>query len=97
MQIDDALIDRLLSISRLRIAPDRRPELKADMERILGFVEKIQEVDCTGVEPLIHVNEEVNHLRPDKPGEVLSHEDALQNAPSKDSDYFRVPKFIERE
>jgi aspartyl-tRNA(Asn)/glutamyl-tRNA(Gln) amidotransferase subunit C len=58
-------------------------------------VEKLNEVDTTGVEPLTTMSYEINMLRDDEVKEHLSHERALKNAPKKDADYFRVPKVID--
>ena len=59
------------------------------------FVEQLSEVDTEGVKPLIYLCEDPLRLRPDVAGDELSQEQALKNAPSKDSDYFKVPKVID--
>jgi aspartyl-tRNA(Asn)/glutamyl-tRNA(Gln) amidotransferase subunit C len=56
--------------------------------------EKLNEVDTEGVEPLIYMSDNENVLREDEVVQSISHEDALKNAPKKDSDFFRVPKVI---
>jgi aspartyl-tRNA(Asn)/glutamyl-tRNA(Gln) amidotransferase subunit C len=66
-----------------------------DMTAIVGWVEKLKEVNTEGVEPLTTMSYEVNVFREDEIREHLSHERALINAPKKDKDYFRVPKVIE--
>jgi aspartyl-tRNA(Asn)/glutamyl-tRNA(Gln) amidotransferase subunit C len=66
-----------------------------EMNKILGWMKQLDEVDTKGVEPLIHISEEQNVLREDEPKNTLSHKEALHNAPKKDSNYFRVPKVIE--
>lgn len=65
------------------------------MTEILDWVEKLNELDTTGVEPLTNMSQEVNAYREDEVKEHLSHECALLNGPKKDSDYFRVPKVLE--
>jgi aspartyl-tRNA(Asn)/glutamyl-tRNA(Gln) amidotransferase subunit C len=57
-------------------------------------MDKLNEVNTDKVEPLIHMSAEINVLREDVASNSLTHEEALKNAPKKDSDYFRVPKFL---
>ena len=96
MQITDALIDKLAGLSKLEIPEEEREAIKTDFERMLSFVDKLQEVDTTGVEPLIHVTEEVNHLREDVPRDRLTTEETLKNAPDHDGQHFRVPKVVKK-
>ena len=70
--------------------------MKADLESILGFVDKLSEIDTEGVDPLIYLSEELNVLRTDEIGEEITQEDALKNAPEKDSDYFKVPTVLKK-
>ena len=58
-------------------------------------MDKLNEVNTDQVEPLIHMSAEVNVLREDMVNNALTHEEALHNAPKKDSNYFRVPKFLD--
>jgi aspartyl-tRNA(Asn)/glutamyl-tRNA(Gln) amidotransferase subunit C len=64
------------------------------LENILDMCEKLNEVNTDGVEPLIYMTDRVNNLREDKVLQEITHEEALKNAPKKDSDFFRVPKVI---
>ena len=66
-----------------------------DLNKILNWVDQLRELDTESVEPLIHMSEEVNVMREDIVFNSVSHEEALKNAPRKDSDYFRVPKVLE--
>jgi aspartyl-tRNA(Asn)/glutamyl-tRNA(Gln) amidotransferase subunit C len=68
--------------------------MRQDLEKILEMCEKLNEVDTEGVEPLIYMSDNENVLREDEVVQSISHEDALKNAPKKDSDFFRVPKVI---
>ena len=56
----------------------------------------INEVNTDGVEPLIHMNNEINVLREDIVKETITQEQALKNAPQKDSDYFKIPKVLNK-
>ena len=97
MQIDDALISHLEKLARLRLAPDERERLRGDLNNILAMVEKLQELDLDGVEPLTYISEAVNVLRPDQVQGQVSREEALRNAPDTDGVFFRVPKVIQNE
>lgn len=97
MQVNDALIDKLGDLAKLQFAGEERTAILGDLSRILTFVEKINELDTDGVEPLIHITEAVNRLRDDLPAAPLSLDAVLRNAPDKDTDYIRSPKPIERE
>jgi aspartyl-tRNA(Asn)/glutamyl-tRNA(Gln) amidotransferase subunit C len=67
----------------------------SDLNNILAWIEKLDELDTTGTAPLTHVSEEVNVLRADEVRDILPHDKALVNAPAKDASYFRVPKVLE--
>ncbi len=96
MKIDDALIDHIAHLSRLSFEGPEREAIKKDMEQITGFIEKLGELDTDNVAPLIFMNEEVNRLREDVPAQTLTHEEILKNAPKKDTDYFRIPKVLDK-
>ena len=66
-----------------------------DMNRMLAFVDKLNEMDTDGVEPLIYMTDESNVMREDESKDTLTQKEALKNAPKKDSDYFKVPKVID--
>ncbi len=96
MDINNEIVDRLSELAKLDFDPAEKENIKNDLNRILSYFEKLNEVNTDGVEPLIFMSENVNLLREDEPEQAYSKADALKNAPAKDSDYFRVPKFIEK-
>ncbi len=96
MNIDDALIDHLSHLARLEFKGKEREKIREDLEKILKFMGKLSEVDTEEVEPLIHLNSEKNVLREDVSEKSITHEEAMLNAPKKDSDYFRIPKVLEK-
>ncbi len=96
MTIDEALILRLEELARLELSPEERESLRDDLNAILQMVEKMREVDTEGVEPLTHMTETTNALRPDKVGGELDRRQALRNAPESDGTFFRVPKVIDK-
>lgn len=74
-----------------------REEIKVDLEKMIGFIDKLKELDTTGVAPLLHMSGEVNVLREDLPGGMLTQEEALQNAPLHNNQFFLVPKVIKKD
>ncbi len=95
MKIDRSVLDKIAHLSRLEFDEKDAEKMMKDMTAIVEWVEKLNEVNTDGVEPLTTMSHEVNSLREDVEKEHLSHERALRNAPKKDSDYFRVPKVLE--
>ena len=96
MRITDETIDRLAHLARLEFVDEEKENIRKDLEKVLGFCEQLNALDTEGVEPLIFINDEQNVLREDEVRQDITHEEALRNAPKKDSDYFRVPKVINR-
>lgn len=96
MKITEELVDHIAHLSRLQFEGESKKAIQQDMERIVNFMETLQGVDTENVEPLIFMNDEVNKLREDKPEITLTQEEALKNAPKKDSDYFRIPKVLDK-
>ena len=94
MEIDDKMVEKIAELAKLEFSGDARENIKKDMNQIIHFVETLNELDTTGVEPLIYMSDETNVLRKDKTKADISQEDALKNAPVRDSDYFKVPKVL---
>ncbi|MDX2063702.1 MAG: Asp-tRNA(Asn)/Glu-tRNA(Gln) amidotransferase subunit GatC [Bacteroidia bacterium] len=94
MEVTDALIDKLSALSKLELVGSEREAIKAELARILAFVAQVNTIDCTGVEPLVHLTPGEHPLREDTVEPPLDHAEALKNAPKHDSDYFRVPKVL---
>ncbi len=81
-------------LSRLKLSDEKVRAFTVQMAQVLGYIEKLNELDVTGVEPMAHPNDACNRLRDDEPGATLSPEQALANAPASDPPYFRVPKVL---
>jgi len=88
-------VQYMAHLARLQLKNEEAEGLKEDMNKILGYMDKLDQLDTSDVEPLEHVTEQPTALRKDIAKEPLSHDDALKNAPDADSDYFRVPRVIE--
>lgn len=89
-------VDKLATLSRLEFDGKAKEAILGDLNRMLDFVDKLNELDTTGVEPLIYMNDEKNVLRNDEVRTEITQKQALGNAPKKDSDYFKVPKVVEK-
>lgn len=96
MEITGDLIDKLSHLARLKTSVQEKEVLRSDMQQIIGFIEKLNELDTTGIEPLMHLTEEINQLRKDNIQTALTTEEGLLNAPLKDDSYFLVPKVIKK-
>ena len=82
-------------LARVSLTPEEETRLGAQLGNILGYIEKLKEVDVSGVEPTAHAFPIVNVTRPDECTESLSNAEALRNAPAKAGGMFVVPKIVE--
>lgn len=96
MEVNDAMIDKLAHLARLKFNEAEKQEIKNDLQRMIVFVEKLNELDLEGVEPMLHMSDEVNVLREDEVKGSVSRSEALKNAPSHDEQFFKVPKVIKK-
>ncbi len=96
MDINNEKIDRLAELAKLEFSDSEKESLKKDMNSIISYFEKLNEINTDNVEPLIFMTDEVNRLREDVVIQNTSKQEALLNAPAKDSDYFRVPKVLDK-
>lgn len=94
-KIDIKTVEEVAHLARLEFTEEGKADILNDMNRMLAFVDKLNEMDTDGVEPLIYMTDEVNVMREDEPKITLTQKEALKNAPKKDSDYFKVPKVID--
>ena len=94
MKIDSTIVDKIASLSKLEFNGIEKERIAKDMNKMLVFVDKLQEVDTEGVAPLIHITSEVNVLRADVARIDITQKEALKNAPKKDSTYFKIPKVL---
>lgn len=94
MEVNDALVENLCKLACLEFDVAGKEEIKNDLQKMIGFVEKLNELDLRDVEPLLYMGEETNVLRDDFPEEPLSRTEALKNAPAADEMYFKVPQVV---
>ena len=96
MAVDESVISKLEKLAKIKLTSEERSEMKGDLEKMLKMVDKLSEVDTSGVEPLVYMHEEKNVLRKDEISKVLDRNEGLSNAPHKEGPYFAVPKVIQK-
>jgi aspartyl-tRNA(Asn)/glutamyl-tRNA(Gln) amidotransferase subunit C len=95
MASSDFNIKYVAQLARIALTPDEETKLAAQLGNIIGYIEKLRELDVSNVEPTAHAIPLINVTRADKTGECLSHDEALRNAPAKANGLFIVPKIVE--
>lgn len=90
------MVEKLAHLARLRFDKTEKEEIKHDLQRMIAFADKLNELDLEGVEPLLHMSDEVNVLRADEVKGSISRDEALENAPLHDDKFFKVPKVIKK-
>ncbi len=88
-------VDHVARLARLRLTDEERARFTTQLNEILRYVEKLKELDVTGVEPTAHVVPLQNVARPDASRPSWGRDEMLANAPDRVEGYFRVPKIME--
>ncbi|MBB6126892.1 Asp-tRNA(Asn)/Glu-tRNA(Gln) amidotransferase subunit GatC [Mucilaginibacter lappiensis] len=96
MTIDKETVEKVAHLARLELNETEKQEMIKDMSKILDFMAKLNELDTTGVEPLVYMTSDANVLRDDVVKQQITHREALENAPKHDENYFLVAKVIEK-
>jgi aspartyl-tRNA(Asn)/glutamyl-tRNA(Gln) amidotransferase subunit C len=96
MEVNDEMVDKLAHLARLQFNDTEKIAIKTDLQRMIQFVEKLNELDTTGVEPLLHMSDGVNVLREDEVKGSIERTEGLKNAPIQDGVFFKVPKVIKK-
>lgn len=94
MKITDEIVDQIAHLARLEFNGKEKENIKADLTNIIAFVDQLNAVDTEGVEPLIFMSDAINVLREDVYKPSITQEEALENAPNADSDYFKIAKVL---
>lgn len=95
MIITREIIEHVANLARLNLTENEKEKLTAEMADILTYVDKLNELDTSGVEPLSHVLPIKNVFREDKVLASFEREKMLSNAPSHENGCFKVPKVVE--
>jgi len=96
MKIDTTTVDQIAHLARLEFDGAEKERIITNMNRMLAFVEKLNELDTENTEPLVYMIDETDHLREDEVKPMITQKEALMNAPKHDSDYFKVPRVVEK-
>ena len=96
MEVTDALVNKLAHLSRLEFNAADKAGIKNDLQRMVSFVEKLDELNLEGTEPLLHMSSNVNVLREDVVQGSVTRNEGLKNAAEHDDKFFRVPKVIKK-
>jgi aspartyl-tRNA(Asn)/glutamyl-tRNA(Gln) amidotransferase subunit C len=96
MEVNDPMVTKLATLARLRFNETESASIKNDLQKMIAFVEKMNEVDTTGVEPLQHMSSRENVWREDIVSGSCTKEDALKNAARHNNDFFMVPTMIKK-
>jgi aspartyl-tRNA(Asn)/glutamyl-tRNA(Gln) amidotransferase subunit C len=94
MDVNDELVDKLAHLSRLKFSESEKTAIKDDLQRMIRFVDKLNELDLADTQPLLHMTEEVNVFREDEVKGSIERSEGLKNAPQHDDQFFIVPKVI---
>ncbi len=94
MEVTESLVNKIAHLSRLEFSEGEKEEIRRDLERMIRFVEKLNELNLDGIEPLLHMGGELNVFREDEVRGAVSRDEALKNAPQHDERFIKVPKMI---
>ena len=95
MEINKELFDRVAGLAKLSFSEEEAEEMMKDMSKIISWVEKLEELDTEGVEPLASMTKEVNVWREDVNSDPIDKSAAMDNASKSEDGYFKVPKVID--
>ncbi|MCP9770394.1 Asp-tRNA(Asn)/Glu-tRNA(Gln) amidotransferase subunit GatC [Lacihabitans sp. LS3-19] len=95
MNIDIETIKKISHLARLELKPEEEQQMSSDFAKILDWMDQLNELDTSNVEPLMHMHQGVNVFRKDIAKNELTKAEGLFNAPQKNEDYFMVPKVKE--
>ena len=94
MKVDVKLVERLASLAKLSFDKEEKERLVKDLERMIGFVDTLNQLDLSQDEPMTQVHQVQGRLRSDETAPTLEKKDVFRSAPSHDGTYFKVPKVI---
>ncbi len=95
MSATDFDVKYVANLARVALTPAEEEKLGSQINSILGYIDKLKELDVSNVEPTAHAVPLINVVRPDETRPGLTNEEALRNAPSKAGGLFVVPKIVE--
>ena len=96
MSVSKKDVEHIAKLARLKFTDEEIEKLTPQMNQILGYMDKLNELDTEKIEPLSHPVENFNIFRDDKTKDSVERDSALRNAPDKDEEFFKVPKVIKQ-
>ena len=94
-RIETREVERVARLARLELSAEETQRMREQLDRILGYIDKLRRLDTEGVPPTSHAVPMVNVMREDEPRPCLPSQEMLANAPDRSGDFFRVPRIIE--
>ena len=92
---DEKDVERVAKLARIEISESEKESLKNQLSKIIGYIDKLKEVNTEGIEPLRGLHAKRNVFREDKASSSSSKEDILKNSPLRKGNYFKIPKVLE--
>jgi len=96
MEVNDELVNKLAGLARLSFGSSEKEAIKNDLQKMIEFIRKLEEVNTEAVEPLLHMSQSINVVREDIVADTCTTEQALFNSPLPDPQFFKVPKVIKK-
>ncbi len=96
MKINEETILKLASLSKLKFDKDEMDLITNDMQKMINFIQTLEDINTDGIEPLIHMTDGFNNWREDKVETMLDQKEALKNGPQSDATYFKIPKVLDK-
>jgi aspartyl-tRNA(Asn)/glutamyl-tRNA(Gln) amidotransferase subunit C len=96
MELNKEMVAKLAKLAQLEFNPAEAESIRNDLQQMIGFVEKLNEIDTEGILPLTHISKTENSLREDVVQGSVDNETALINAPEQLDQFFTVPKVIKK-
>jgi aspartyl-tRNA(Asn)/glutamyl-tRNA(Gln) amidotransferase subunit C len=96
MKVNDTLIDKLANLAKLNFNLQEKEDIKNDLQRMIQFITKLDEVNTENIAPLLHISSNINVMREDVVEQKITKQEALRNVALKDESFFKVPKVIKK-
>ena len=96
MEVTPEMVDRIAHLARLSFDETEKEEIRGDLEKMIGFVDRLRELDLSGVDPVVQPGGRENVWRKDTPEQALPSEEVLREAPGRSGPFFSVPKVIQK-
>ena len=93
--VDKKTVEYVAALARIAVSDEQKEFLSGQLSKILGYIDKLKELNTDGIEPLRTLNQKRDVLREDLKAQCMLRQDILDNAPSRRDDYFKIPKVIE--